>query len=325
MDNFFDSLSLPPTSLNPQENPPSSHSTMSLSQAQKQIALQQYVMLQSQRQAAMNSQKLSPSPSSQSLPSPVVRPQRPATPQQTTAVVAMQRMAQHIILQLQKVEESLKKPNLDAVERNNLLGYKAKFEHDLQALRNAANGNNPNLIQNNPNARSKLLQNNLNRNPMAPNTNAQKTMTSRMPSNSSFSLPAGPPLFPHSPQLNSKLFKASNNTDASPMSPRFRPIRSEKRLRDDLMDLKTSQSASKPKKIENLLKRIAPNKKLDTETETVRFTYLYEKKMLELADTFIDTMIHRACEVAKNRDKGILEIQDFQVELGIFSTSFHSL
>ena len=90
------------------------------------------------------------------MPSPGQLPNRPTNhgplnprQQQASAVLAIQRMAQHIMLQISKVDEALKKPNLDASERNNLIGYKAKFEHDLQSLRNAATGNAMNVLQSN--------------------------------------------------------------------------------------------------------------------------------------------------------------------------------
>jgi uncharacterized protein (UPF0212 family) len=66
----------------------------------------------------------------------------------TNAVLAVQKMAQSLLLQMAKIDEALKNQNLDAIERNVLTSQKAKCEHDLNSIRAAAStGNVMGIIQ----------------------------------------------------------------------------------------------------------------------------------------------------------------------------------
>jgi hypothetical protein len=132
MDHIFDSSKSPQGSPKPSAKP--RNGSISLSTAQLQAALNSNLSASQKNtlQLMMQSKKPNMSPVNRAQP---INPRS----QHASAVMAMHRMAQQLVMQVNKVDEALKNPNLGAEERERFLAFKAKFEGDLQQLRNSAN------------------------------------------------------------------------------------------------------------------------------------------------------------------------------------------
>ena len=133
MEHIFDNTNSPQES--PKPSPKPRPGSLNLTPAQLQAALNSNLSASQKntlQMMMMQSKKPAISPVNRSQP---VNPRS----QHASAVMAMHRMAQQLVMQVNKVDEALKNPNLGAEERERFLGFKAKFEGDLQQLRNSAN------------------------------------------------------------------------------------------------------------------------------------------------------------------------------------------